>query len=221
MLSINQADAPCSCECKCMKPECFRLASALKNTSPFKSSVPTAHTVEAISMHLPARDTDSVCTRTEMATCLSLLVPALGPLFSLHHFHICESALITPRSRMILATSSETEWGGWNSNLHYRFPCLLTLVYGLAKSKNVFHEMATPENQPPEYFSRGLETTALKYHTLMGINDPITQLEALALFIFNCCSFTWHALIRKTCRPSACHARRELQINCKWPFNNV
>ncbi len=78
MLSINQADAPCSCECKCMKPECFRLASALTNTSPFKSSVPTAHTVEAISMHLPARDTDSVCTRTEMATCLSLLVPALA-----------------------------------------------------------------------------------------------------------------------------------------------
>ncbi len=142
LLSINQSDAPC------MKPECFRLASALTNTSPFKSSVPTAHTVEAISMHLPARDTDNVCTRTEMATCLSLLVPALGPLFSLHHFHICGSALITPRSRMILATSSETEWGGWNSNLHDHLLCLLTLVYGLAKSKNVFHEITTPENQP-------------------------------------------------------------------------
>ncbi len=118
-----------------MKPECFRLASALTNASPFKSSVPTARTIEAISMHLPARDMDSVCTRTEMATCLSLLVPVLSPLFSLHHFHICENALITPRSRMILATSSETEWGGRNSNLHYRFSCLLTLVYGLHSRK--------------------------------------------------------------------------------------
>lgn len=140
-----------------------------------------------------------------MATCLLPLVPAFAPLLSLHHFHICESALITPCSRMILTTSSKTEWCGWDSNLHYCFLCLLALVYGLhpRKEQKCSTKMASPENQPTKCFIiRGVENTALIYHIVMGINDPITQLEALALFIFNCCSFTCHALITKTCQPS-------------------
>lgn len=200
-----------------MKPECFRLASALTSARPFKSSAPTARTIEAINMHLPARDMDDVCTRAETATCLSLLVPAFAPLFSLHHFHNCERALITPRSRMILATSAETEWGGRNSNLHYCFSYLLTLVYSLCsckEQKRISRNGDTWKSTPECFIIRGLETTALKYHIVMGINDPITQLEALALFIFNCCSFTRRALIRKTCRATACHARKELHINC-------
>lgn len=88
----------------------------------------------------------------------------------------------------------------------------------LQRAKTCSTKMASPENKPPKCFIiRGVENTALKYHIVMGINDPITQLEELALFIFNCCSFTCRALITKTCQPSACNARKELQINYKCP----
>lgn len=192
-----------------MKPECFRLASALTSAIPFKSSVPTARTVEAKCMHLPGSVFSHLygwCLYTNLngnmfVSPFSSIRPSALTLSLSHLWKCTYHSLLSDDLDYII--QNRMKWLRQKSSLLLLVSTCACLRPPSSKEQKRSTKMASPENQPTKCFIiRGVENTALIYHIVMGINDPITQLEALALFIFNCCSFTCHALITKMCQPS-------------------
>lgn len=173
-----------------MKHECFRLASAFTSASPFKSSVATAHTVEAISMHLPGSFFShwyGWCLYTNgngnmfSAPCSihpSALPPSLSQLWKYTYYSLLEwSWLHHPRQNEVAETVIFTI----ASCVYLR----LFTAFILAKKENVFHENGvTSKSTPQMLLHQGCRKHSTKISQCDGNKCPNHSVGSTCPFYF-------------------------------------